>query len=110
MTLTLERSKAEDGPFEWSDAPKLPLERQLGAIARRMLEWAEKRLRSHAQYQYEWALERQADLRREIQEEQQAAERKRLAATSRTSSAFGIACTAWQPTCAKPVRFASWWP
>lgn len=80
MKLALETSKSEEGTFEWSDAPKLPLERQLDTVARGMLEFAEQRLRANAQYQYEWALERQADLRRKIREEQEAAERKRLAA------------------------------
>lgn len=80
MTLALERANSEDRVFEWSDQPKLPLERQLDAVARRMLEFAEERLRSHAQYQYEWALARQADMRRAILQEQEAAERERLAA------------------------------
>jgi hypothetical protein len=78
MKLALDSSKSGEGTFEWSDAPKLPLERRLDAVARRMLEFAEQRLRANAQYQYEWTLERQAALRREIQEEQEAAERERL--------------------------------
>jgi hypothetical protein len=80
MKLALEGAKSEDGVFEWRDEPKLPLERQFEAIARRMLEWAEQRLRANAQYQYEWALERQEDLRREIREEEEAAERERAEA------------------------------
>jgi len=78
MKLVLDTSK--EGGFEWSDAPRLPLERQLGAVAQRMLECAEQRLRANAHYQYEWTLERQADLRRQIQEEQEAQERRRLGA------------------------------
>jgi hypothetical protein len=77
LVLTVEKGSREDAAIEWQDERRRPLERQLNAIARGLLETAERRLRANAQWQHRWALERQAAHEQEEQRKRESAQRMR---------------------------------
>jgi hypothetical protein len=83
LLLMIEKGRHDDAAIEWRDERGRPLERQLSAVARGVLESAERRLRADAQWQYQWALERRAEREKAEQQQREAAERKRAEEAAR---------------------------
>jgi hypothetical protein len=78
VRLVLKAWQRDHDEVVWQDEPQLPLEKQLDEVVRTLLVQSELRRRAHAQWLYEWELERIQEARKRRAERDVKAEKARI--------------------------------